>query len=163
MKAAIETRQRRTKDQKRIPLSMRITPALRDLLVSQAAENGRSITQEAEIRLQQSFTGIDELFDGRVGFNWVKLMYANFKFAAEQHADNNCHPKSGANEWLRDRGCFEAGLSALVRTAWAQHPDPAAADYPAFLEQLYRRWQSRNASGFVDAPAEPNTAGDDPK
>jgi|SRR5947207_4744861 len=43
---------RRPKDQKRLPLSMRVTPALRDFLVSTATANGRSITQEAEVLLE---------------------------------------------------------------------------------------------------------------
>src|SRR5690242_18402359 len=46
---------RRPKDQKRIPLSMRITPGVRERLAEEAEMNGRSITQEAEFRLEQSF------------------------------------------------------------------------------------------------------------
>src|SRR5215467_7905397 len=57
---------RRPKDQKRLPLSIRITPALRDLLVSTAKANGRSITQEAEIRLEYAVRDerrIEEILD----------------------------------------------------------------------------------------------------
>src|SRR5258708_34610599 len=46
---------RRATDQLRIPLSMRITPQVREQLVTDAARNGRSLTQEAEFRLEQSF------------------------------------------------------------------------------------------------------------
>jgi hypothetical protein len=59
-------RGRRPKDQKRVPLSIRITPALRELLVSTARANGRSITQEAEIRLEHAVRDerrIEEILD----------------------------------------------------------------------------------------------------
>lgn len=46
---------RRAKDQLRVPLSMRITPQVREQLVAQAARSGRSLTQEAEFRLERSF------------------------------------------------------------------------------------------------------------
>ena len=46
---------RRLKDQRRAPLSMRLTPETRNRLVEEAAKNGRSITQEAEIRLENTF------------------------------------------------------------------------------------------------------------
>src|SRR4051794_18964810 len=52
---------RRVKDQKRIPLSMRITPEIRERLVTEAAARGRSITQEAELRLEQSLSEDDQL------------------------------------------------------------------------------------------------------
>ena len=45
---------RRPKDQKRIPLSMRITPEMREWLVSTVKGNGRSITQMAELLLEHA-------------------------------------------------------------------------------------------------------------
>jgi hypothetical protein len=47
---------RRPKDQKRVPLSVRITPEMRDKLVSTAKGNGRSITQEVELLLEQALS-----------------------------------------------------------------------------------------------------------
>jgi hypothetical protein len=47
---------RRPKDQKRIPLSVRITPEMRDRLVSTAKGDGRSITQEVELLLEQALS-----------------------------------------------------------------------------------------------------------
>src|SRR5205085_1720132 len=41
-------RGRRPKDEKRIPVSLRVTPALRSRLASMAEENGRSLTQQLE-------------------------------------------------------------------------------------------------------------------
>jgi hypothetical protein len=45
---------RRPKDQNRVPLSMRIAPETRKQLEDEAAQTGRSITQQAELRLEQS-------------------------------------------------------------------------------------------------------------
>jgi len=62
-------RGRRPKDQKRLPLSIRITPALRARLLSAAAANGRSVTQEAELRLEQSVDQERSLIDAlELGF-----------------------------------------------------------------------------------------------
>jgi hypothetical protein len=44
-----------TKIGRRIPLSMRTTPKLRDALEREANINGRSLLQETELRLEQSF------------------------------------------------------------------------------------------------------------
>src|SRR6266576_1167682 len=68
MKTAAEKprRGRRPKDQKRIPLSLRITPRVKEWLVKEAAESGRSLTQEAEFRLEGSFLRqalFDEVLD----------------------------------------------------------------------------------------------------
>lgn len=60
---------RRPKDEKRIPLSMRITPSVRKSLVAAAATSGRSITQEAELRLEYS------LRDERVLDEALELAY----------------------------------------------------------------------------------------
>ena len=41
---------------RRMPLSLRVTPAVRKRLDRLAAASGRSISQEAELRLEQSFS-----------------------------------------------------------------------------------------------------------
>ena len=48
---------RRPKDQKRIPLSLRITPAMRSRLVALAEENGRSVSQQTEFLLELALAG----------------------------------------------------------------------------------------------------------
>ena len=44
---------------KRYPLNMRTTKAVRDRLEAAARANGRSLTQEVEFRLEQSFLTAD--------------------------------------------------------------------------------------------------------
>jgi hypothetical protein len=48
-------RPRHGDDIKRVPLSFRTTPVLRDALDAAAATSGRSLAQEVELRLEQSF------------------------------------------------------------------------------------------------------------
>lgn len=40
---------------KRVPLSLRVTPEMKDKLDAAAADSGRSLTQEIELRLERSF------------------------------------------------------------------------------------------------------------
>jgi hypothetical protein len=47
-------RGRRPKDQKRIPLSLRVTPRMRESLGRVAESNGRSLTQQTEFLLEQA-------------------------------------------------------------------------------------------------------------
>jgi hypothetical protein len=43
---------RRPKDQRRIPLSLRVTPQMRESLERVAQRNGRSLTQQTEFLLE---------------------------------------------------------------------------------------------------------------
>lgn len=54
MQAATEVRKREHGDRRRIPLSMRISPAMRSALELRAEANARSLTAEAEILLEQA-------------------------------------------------------------------------------------------------------------
>ena len=47
------------KDDKRAALSLRVNPELRRRLVAMAEENGRSITQQTELLLEQAVNGLD--------------------------------------------------------------------------------------------------------
>ncbi|HWB49976.1 MAG TPA: hypothetical protein VG651_12770 [Stellaceae bacterium] len=54
MQAATEARKRERGDLRRIPLSMRISPTMRDEIETRAKVNARSLTAEAEILLEQA-------------------------------------------------------------------------------------------------------------
>jgi hypothetical protein len=118
---------RRPKDQKRLPLSMRITPALRARLVSAAAENGRSITQEAELRLEQtvdqerSLVGVLELGFGR---QVAAVMLAIGYVIKGMQPDR----RPGDIGWLSDPEVFREIVDSinLLLQAIDPHPHPAA-------------------------------------
>jgi hypothetical protein len=59
--------QPKPKDQKRIAVNLRMSPALHARLVAMAKEHGRSITQQAEMLLDQAMVGAlraDEVLEG---------------------------------------------------------------------------------------------------
>jgi hypothetical protein len=58
-----------------VPLSMRVTPAVRKKLERAAVKRGRSISQEAEIRLEQSFDREGHLILG-YGDIWAYVLIA---------------------------------------------------------------------------------------
>jgi len=53
--------QPKSKDQKRIAMSLRLSPALHARLVARAKEHGRSITQQAEMLLDQALRDPGEM------------------------------------------------------------------------------------------------------
>ena len=59
----------------RVPLSMRVTPAVRKKLERSAAKKGRSISQEAEIRLEQSFDREGHLILS-YGDRWAYVLFS---------------------------------------------------------------------------------------
>jgi hypothetical protein len=97
-------RQRRAKDQRREPLSMRITPDIRERLVAQAKAQGRSITQEGEFRLEQSFLD-DAALGGPRTAALLRILGSLSKYSRD-------------DEWLDDRSKFNE-----VRDKWLKQLD----------------------------------------
>jgi hypothetical protein len=54
---------RQPKPGERVPLGLRVTPELKSTLDSAAKASGRSQSQEAEVRLERTFTGEHSLFE----------------------------------------------------------------------------------------------------
>jgi hypothetical protein len=118
---------RRPKDQKRLPLSIRITPELRARLVSAAAANGRSITQEAELRLEQSADQERSLVDAlELGFGRqvAAVMLAIGYVIKGVQPDR----RPGDIGWLSDPEVFREIIDSinLLLQAIDPHPHPAA-------------------------------------
>ena len=61
---------------KRYPLSLRTTKRLRERLESASRASGRSIAQEIEFRLEQSFEGLEAIFGGREKLEFCKCLAA---------------------------------------------------------------------------------------
>ncbi len=59
---------------KRVPLNMRTTRELRERLEKEAADSGRSLTQEVEHRLKQSFSDPDARLQGFGSEDRLKLL-----------------------------------------------------------------------------------------
>jgi hypothetical protein len=129
---------RRRKDQKRIPLSMRTTPSTRARLEAAAAENGRSITQEAEIRLDQSF-GTQDLLDqvleltfGRIDGDLVHVLGKILQTATSQ-ANVFTH----AQCWCDDASAFKATETFMKALFDGLRPKDDADDVRAETLQYF--------------------------
>lgn len=111
MQAELRSR-RRPKDEKRIPLSMQITPSVRKSLVAAAAASGRSITQEAELRLEYSLRDervLDEALElayGRVNADILLSLLAAILKSAQQVSDTF----SDYESWMDNKNTSSAIL-----------------------------------------------------
>jgi hypothetical protein len=141
---------------KRAPFQTRMRGSLRQRLEESATANGRSLSEEIEIRLEASYDSpIESLFGGRAGFTMANWLYASFKFAGDQLARIHDHPEWTPDQWLFDRGCFEGALMALVEAVWVRHPEPVTPeDYYNLLKRLYGRRLGRELTDQYNARAD---------
>jgi hypothetical protein len=143
---------RRPKDQKRIPLSMRITPALREELVAKAADNGRSITQEAEFLLELSRI-VEPFFSGELRKAHLTMIstfdHAGPLAAARRRLDS----KPGG--WVADQQCFRAALAEVLMAMLEISPDGFSRESTiALFEPIARRLNLRVEWLESDEPRE---------
>ena len=126
---------RRPKDQKRLPLSIRITPALRTRLVSAAAANGRSITQEAELRLEQTVDQERSLVDAlELGFGrQVAAVMLTIGYVIKGMQPDR---RPGDIGWLSDPEVFREIIDSINLLLQAIDPHP----HPAAWAALRRSW-----------------------
>ena len=98
---------------KRHPLNMRTTKEIRARLEKAATANGRSLAQEVEVRLAQSFEG-SEQFGGDVMMPVVRLMAAAFIKGGQAEARRKGIDPAVEN-WIDDPECFH---DAVVSTTF---------------------------------------------
>jgi hypothetical protein len=104
---------------KRYPLGLRTTKELRERLEAARAASGRSLAQEVEYRLEQSFGGehrgdlLDELLTDQALRTQATLMVLNFDregraAAAAKGIDTAPHV------WMRDSDCYRAACGGAM-------------------------------------------------
>ena len=169
---------RRPKDQKRLPLSVRITPALRDLLVSTAKANGRSITQEAEIRLEYAVRDerrIEEILALVYGRCLAGILMALGQ--AMQDAGRGSYLQQALGKvniatsglaalteeiekWAVDPNAFEQSIKAAVTVLESMRPE---GEYLPATESHITRGPSKSESNQIldlgDLRVEPSAVG----
>ena len=131
---------------KRSQFGARIRFTLRDKLEAAARENGRSVSEEAEARLETSFileralTGPDAL-----------RMAAAFAIAGQHAAQYEGHPEwIRTGEWRTDPACYETAILAVTKMLWREHPNRGK-------QWSWREWCGRLVSylgGFTGATRE---------
>lgn len=134
----------------RIPLSLRITAALkRDL---EASANGRSLSQEAEYRLDRSFRQ-EESLGGPELARIALHMTTSFYLAGEKAARRLGTGLGDAKDWTANPDAFRKAAVAVIIELMALAPDwndpgakarylaeiKDAVDHEAEIEKMYAR------------------------
>jgi hypothetical protein len=124
---------RRPKDQKRIPLSVRITPQTRVNLLASAAQTGRSITQEAEARLDESFA--ERAYPPEVGAMAELLARAMAEvgsFITGANFWSGHRPGLGQASWINDGYAYDQAMKAALHILLLGRPDGPRAPHGLF-------------------------------
>jgi hypothetical protein len=106
-------------------MSFRVPPELKETMDRAATDSGRSVAQEIEIRLNQSFS-----FGGPAEFSAMVRMMGAYLGAGQRMARADNHPEWGTKEWEMDPHCYEQAILAVVVALWEAHPNPAAGTPP---------------------------------
>lgn len=120
---------------------------LKEQLAAAAAAAGRSLSTEAQSRLERSFSqqSIENLFSGRAGAILARVLITVFLDSGERLAVAKGLP---VENWLTDEESYEAAMVSLILDMWRQRPDPEA-DLVDLLDLVLAREQARQQSGFI--------------
>jgi hypothetical protein len=133
---------------KRSQFGARIRLALREKLEAAAQENGRSVSEEAEARLEASF-----ILEGALMGPDPLRMAAVFVIAGQRAAEYENHPEwIATGEWRADPACYETAIFAVTKMLWQQHPNRSKVE-----QWSWREWCGRLTSylgGFSGATRE---------
>jgi hypothetical protein len=117
---------------KRAQFNARLRPSLKAALDGAARANRRSVSEEVEARLEQSFT-LETVLGGRDAL----IMAATFVLAGQRAAEHEGHPDWGPAQWREDPTCYQTAILAVAKTLWLQHPDQGGIGWS------WREWISR--------------------
>jgi hypothetical protein len=134
---------------KRAQFNARLRPSLKAALEAAAWVNRRSLSEEIEGRLEQSFT-LETVLGGRDAL----VMSATFVLAGQRAAEHEGHPEWGPAQWREDPVCYETAILAVARALWDRHPDQAG------IKWSWREWISR-LFGHLAGRYAPNATIDD--
>jgi hypothetical protein len=104
-------------------LGIRASAELKGRLLEVAAVNDRSLSAEAEIRLEQSFRAYDVMaaaFGGREGLSFALNLFAPFRFSGERRAAE----LGIEGHWMQHEECYFAALYGMLRGLYEATPGP---------------------------------------
>jgi hypothetical protein len=116
---------------KRHALGIRTTKKLKNLLQRAADSSGRSVAQEIEFRLEQSFS-----LESLLGRQEALLPAVAFELSGKHRAAATGHP---AADWWNDQFSYEEAITATVETLWLQHPADGWSQRRHWLQRLLGR------------------------
>jgi hypothetical protein len=117
---------------KRFPLNLRTTKEIRELLEEAARTSGRSLAQEIETRVEQTFRR-DAAYGGVEGWRLSYTMAASFLNAAERAGE----------DWTRDSIAYVRGAAAVLDDLLIKVPHDDNRDRA--IEELFNQVLSRAA------------------
>jgi hypothetical protein len=136
-------------EDRRVPMSLRISPAMRDQLVAAAQMTGRSLTQEIELRLEQSFRSGSfvreslELAFGPFATELMLLLGRKMRSAAEV---TNLSIES---DWPSDPSAYEyARASAEAIFEWLKPTE----ERPPSVTDRAKNFAEMTMRDIADAP-----------
>ena len=109
---------------KRHPLNMRTSKDLRDRLEASASASGRSLAQEVEFRIYDSFQherDIDEIFGGRAIYSLMEMFAEALKIVESETRKS----------WRRDRETYKVVLGIYASVLWRYMTDRHRGHKPA--------------------------------
>jgi hypothetical protein len=126
--------------ERRVPLGLSVTADVKRRLDGAAAKHGRSQSQEAERRLEQSFS-LDDAYGGEELRDVATLMAATFAHHGRLAARGNSPP----SEWLHDRFIYQDCIKAIVETLlFRMQPPPTDDELYLFGQSLTGRVATRS-------------------
>ena len=132
-------------DRKRNNLTFRTRDKLRNDLEAAAADSQRSISEEIEHRLEDSFH-CDQWFSSPELRRIVFLMTDSFVLAGEQWAGEA--PKGA---WVKDRGVYRHAAVAAVEALLLGMPNASKEDIVILFEavkgRILSRWANEQEAG----------------
>lgn len=120
---------------KRVSLGLKVTADIKHRLDEATKVSGRTQSQEAELRIEQSFA-LEEQWGGRDIRNLAQLAAATFEHAGATAAAANGHPDWSPAEWTRDPECYTAAVRAIVEALYGRVPTEDPYLRSQFLEGL---------------------------
>jgi hypothetical protein len=134
-------RQTPIKDGQKVQIGVRVSPAMQARLIDAAQRNGRSLTQEAEMRLERTFDRQDLLSEvlvnafGRRAGGYLMLMaraFADAGFAAGRLADAL---GTETKDWTESKWAVQQAVIALNKaiewkTEVSEYDDPQESKAP---------------------------------
>jgi hypothetical protein len=127
----------------RVMLGLRVTADTKNKLDQAAKAAGRSQSQEAELRLEQSFTD-ESAMGGPEITNMVQLMKAAFMRGGQRGAHARKHPKWTPDQWLNDPFAYEVAVLSVIEVLFGAYP-PDPGEEKLTDEQRELRGKTRTA------------------
>jgi hypothetical protein len=123
--------------------NIRARPSFRAKLAEAAQTSGRSLSEEAEARIEQSFA-FDQLFGDTTAVDFMLMLGGTFALSGRRAAELDGHPEWSTTAWRRDPWCFESAAFSVMDALWQRHPAPGKY-WGSFRDNWMRRLFARGA------------------